>query len=581
MATKQIAWQTGSGNITLTYQGRGDGTVAVQSDANNIGSARSQQITIETTAGSPVVTKNLTISQGACPIPVGTVLNYAYTGNAQSVLLPAGRYKLQCWGAQGGSVSGSYTATGAKGGYSEGELTLTSPTTVYIFVGGQGSSAATSTTGGMQNGGFNGGGGAPRICQYNSGDHYGISYPRPGGGATDISLVDSDVAYSNYRTNRSEASLLARQIVAGGGAGASARYTYSTITNTVSGSSTNGYYIGTIEDSELLPLPVYSSQSNSFWYTDGIRSANGFTLRKYRVNAGQKYYFSTSFNKSANIWAVAWYDVNGNMISYESDYKGSMSSATTFTDEEVTAPSGAYYLYLNTTTSHNYYSCKTYVLVEKGIGPKSSSSYKYYRYPVTAGQTYHVEVGSFSADSGYHPIAFGGAISSGMISGGEYYSGWSQSSSGFNGDVTIPSGKSYMYITCGTSNSAPTVTYTTTSTSSGTSNGTQVGGGISGGGTNPGTQSGGGGELGKGANMTATNYRYASGGGGGGYYGGGASYDDVTMNMVNQSGGGSGFVSSDLTNAQTKTGNTSFPSTSGGTETGHSGNGYARITRLS
>jgi len=26
MATKQIAWQTGSGNITLTYQGRGDGT---------------------------------------------------------------------------------------------------------------------------------------------------------------------------------------------------------------------------------------------------------------------------------------------------------------------------------------------------------------------------------------------------------------------------------------------------------------------------------------------------------------------------------------------------------------------------
>lgn len=26
MATKSIAWQTGSDNITLTYQGQGDGT---------------------------------------------------------------------------------------------------------------------------------------------------------------------------------------------------------------------------------------------------------------------------------------------------------------------------------------------------------------------------------------------------------------------------------------------------------------------------------------------------------------------------------------------------------------------------
>ena len=26
MTTKKIEWQTGGGNITLTYQGRGDGT---------------------------------------------------------------------------------------------------------------------------------------------------------------------------------------------------------------------------------------------------------------------------------------------------------------------------------------------------------------------------------------------------------------------------------------------------------------------------------------------------------------------------------------------------------------------------
>lgn len=63
-------------------------------------------------------------------------------------------------------------------------------------------------------------------------------------------------------------------------------------------------------------------------------------------------------------------------------------------------------------------------------------------------------------------------------------------------------------------------------------------------------------------------------------------------------GGGSGFVwnsgsasnvpsgysvssSYYLTDAVTYAGNTSFSSTSGGTETGHSGNGYARITLVS
>jgi hypothetical protein len=162
METKQIAWNTGTGNITLTYQGQGDGTIAVQSDANNIGSARSQVINIETTAGSPAVVKNFTVSQGACPFPVGDVRNFAYTGNVQSVVLPAGQYKLQCWGAQGGTCSAGYY--GGKGGYSEGVLTLTSPTTVYIFVGGKGSSSG--------NGGWNGGGGGSGSSSYSSGNEY-------------------------------------------------------------------------------------------------------------------------------------------------------------------------------------------------------------------------------------------------------------------------------------------------------------------------------------------------------------------------------------------------------------------------
>ena len=78
---------------------------------------------------------------------------------------------------------------------------------------------------------------------------------------------------------------------------------------------------------------------------------------------------------------------------------------------------------------------------------------------------------------------------------------------------------------------------------------------------------------------------------GGGWYGGGGSQDDGSA------GGGSGYVYTSstasnypsgcllnssyyLTNAQTIAGNTSFPAPGGGNETGHSGNGYARITCL-
>ena len=167
MSTKSIAWSTGSGNITLTYQGQGNGTIVVQSDPNNLGISRSQTITVETVGGA--ITKNLTVSQAACPVPVGTVLSYSYTGTYKEVELPAGQYKLQCWGAQGGSngTNSSYGITdkaGGKGGYSEGIITLSQKTTVRVYVGGKGSSSA---------GGFNGGGSTTGTSQYNSGNEFG------------------------------------------------------------------------------------------------------------------------------------------------------------------------------------------------------------------------------------------------------------------------------------------------------------------------------------------------------------------------------------------------------------------------
>ena len=90
----------------------------------------------------------------------------------------------------------------------------------------------------------------------------------------------------------------------------------------------------------------------------------------------------------------------------------------------------------------------------------------------------------------------------------------------------------------------------------------------------------------------STNNSHNGGGGGGGWYGGGSG---VGAGTDAAAGGGSGYVwtsstassapsgysvssSYYLTDAQTIAGNTSFPAPGGGTETGHSGHGYALIT---
>lgn len=62
MATKQIAWNDGSGDyITLTYQGQGSGTIAVSSSPNDLDVARSMQLTVAA-AG---ITRQLTVTQRA------------------------------------------------------------------------------------------------------------------------------------------------------------------------------------------------------------------------------------------------------------------------------------------------------------------------------------------------------------------------------------------------------------------------------------------------------------------------------------------------------------------------------------
>ncbi len=61
MATLTIPWNDGNGNIILTYNGQGDGTVTVQSDTDNLGADREQVITLKTADGTKAV--QVTIQQ--------------------------------------------------------------------------------------------------------------------------------------------------------------------------------------------------------------------------------------------------------------------------------------------------------------------------------------------------------------------------------------------------------------------------------------------------------------------------------------------------------------------------------------
>lgn len=464
MPTKSIAWNTGNGNITLTYQGQGDGPISIQTDANN-GSARSQVITVETVGGA--ITRNFTISQAACPFPVGDVKNFAYTGSYQEVELPAGQYKLQCWGAQGGSnaAASSYSITakaGGKGGYSEGIITLTQKTTVRVYVGGQGSSSA---------GGFNGGGSTTGSSSYSTGTSgqagyvYGTSRMGGGGGATDIRLSDG--------------ALLSRIIVAGGGSGGAMTYRAETT------STTSWQTVGT-----------YSCEG-----TGGVTTTNrDYYMGWYGIQQGVKYRITLTNIPSPT--RLIYDGADGSFGSVN------LSGATTTFTAPKNHKSGSNVCIKSSDPSTNNVSTAK-IKVEKQVTTTSTNSY-------------------------------------------------TDSQVGFAGGGTTGVGYSSTY--------------------QGKQNG-----------------AGSGGSFGQGANQTITNYRHCSGAGGGGWYGGGGgSYSDSSTTNCRYSGGGSGFVNTaasagnrpsgyiglQLDSGETKAGNTSFPSTSGGTETGHSGNGYAKITRL-
>ncbi len=132
----------------------------------------------------------------AAPDPV----QFSYTGAVQTYTIPLdGTYKLEVWGGSGGLVSGfTYQGVPGLGGYSKGEITLTSGQVLNIYVGGQGTNR-TNASAENTPGGWNGGGDG------HCGSWCGTYGGSGGGGATDIRLGGTALAN--------------RIIVAGGGGG--------------------------------------------------------------------------------------------------------------------------------------------------------------------------------------------------------------------------------------------------------------------------------------------------------------------------------------------------------------------------
>jgi len=137
---------------------------------------------------------------------VGEKINFNYTGTPQEFIVPVdGIYKLEVWGAEGGSggyFSSTNISEGGKGGYASGVLTLAKDTVFYIYVGeqGKGYNKESIKMSGSKEGGWNGGGSS-----------LSDTGATGGGGATDIRLF-KDVWNDST-------SLLSRIIVAGGGGG--------------------------------------------------------------------------------------------------------------------------------------------------------------------------------------------------------------------------------------------------------------------------------------------------------------------------------------------------------------------------
>ena len=580
-------------------------------------------------------------------IKTGDILNFDYTGAVQSITLPKGIYKLECWGAQGGNRSqdsASATVTGSGlGGYSIGTLTLTQLTTCYIYVGGQGGMSSSTgnvkVEGGFNGGGFashestgepgNGGGGATdvRIAQDSlyariivagggggsgedneTGGYGGGETGGAGSGNTSLTQASQTSGGTNSfgfglggntynggaggggwyggASRYSVSSYSTGSDSEGGGGGSGYVYTSSTAKNYPSGCLLNSsYYLTdaqTIAGNTSFISPSGSSETghsgNGYCRITVIECKNTalYTRINNSIKKATAFYFKLNNNK---MYGVGSANYNGSVMNF--DYTGSVQTATltpgAYKLECWGAQGGTYSSYIG---GYGGYSKGTITLTEAttvyisvgGAGSSSSTTAGFNGggTGISSGRggggATDVRIGQNSLYS--RVIVAGGGGGAGVTSananpcgcgGGEY--GGDGYYNDTTGSYTIGQNR------CGGSAS-------------------QTAGGIT---WSTGTQA----TFGQGGNASG----YSCGGGGGGWYGGGGAYDSDSDSDGRWGGGGSGYVYTSstaknypsgcllnssyyLTDAQTIAGDTSFTSPTGSAETGHTGNGFCRITNL-
>lgn len=569
-------------------------------------------------------------------IKTGDILNFDYTGAVQSITLPKGIYKLECWGAQGGyssSNSGIEVGMGGKGGYSVGTITLNQKTPIYIYAGGVGSISGN----GKADGGFPNGG-----SSWASNTSEGAG---GGGGSSDI-RIGTD-------------SLHARVIVAGGGGGGGE----DNETGGYGGGETGGTSGSGTPGSQTAPSRYFGIGGHTSydgggggggWYgacpaggqTTPATSNSGDDTSGSPGGSGYVYTSSTAKNyPNGCLVNSTHYLTNAKTIAGNNSFISPTGSSETGHSGNgycritvIECNSTALYAKVNNSlkkATSIYFKMNNKIY---GIGADNSSN-------TNMNFSYTGSVQTATLDPGKYILECWGAQ-------GGSYSSYSGGAGGYSiGTITL-SQRTNLYIYVG----GQPATQTSTGATSGGFNGggagcsrtynystygqggggasdirigqdsfyarvivagggggsssedsftTKYGGGISGGSSVSGygatqTSAGTNGLFGQGgaATTSGTNYNYGSGGGGGGFYGGGAcsSYSDST-NYRTYNGGGSGYVYTSntasnypsgcllnssyyLTNAQTISGNQNFQSPTGDTETGHVGNGYVKITKL-
>lgn len=574
-------------------------------------------------------------------IKTGDILNFDYTGTVQTVTLPKGTYKLECWGAQGGyssSNSGIGVGMGGKGGYSAGTITLNQKTLIYIYTGGVGSiSGNGKADGGFPNGGSSwasgtsegagGGGGSSdirigtdslyaRVIVAGGGGGGGEDNETGGygggetGGTSGSGTPGSQTAPSGYfgigghtsydgggggggwygacpaGGQTTPATSNSGDDTSGSPGGSGYVYTSSTAKNYPNGCLVNStHYLTnakTIAGNTSFPSPSGTSETghsgNGYCRITVIECKN--TALYTRINNSMKkataFYFKLNNNK---MYGVGSANYNGSVMNF--DYTGSVQTATlapgTYKLECWGGQGGTYSSYIG---GYGGYSKGTITLTEAttvyiSVGGAGSSS--------------STAAGFNGGGTGISSGRGGGGATDVRIGQNSLYSRVIVAGGGGGAGVTSANanpcgcgggeygGDGYYNNTTGS--------YTTGQNRSGGS-ASQTAGGIT---WSTGTQA----TFGQGGNASG----YSCGGGGGGWYGGGGAYDSDSDSDGRWGGGGSGYVYTSstaknypngcllnsthyLTNAQTIAGDTSFTSPTGSSETGHTGNGFCRITNL-